>query len=35
MANIYSHGSNTIGCTPLVRLNALAKGLPATILGKT
>ena len=34
MANIYSHGSNTIGCTPLVRLNALGQGLPATILVK-
>ncbi|MCG6880135.1 MAG: cysteine synthase A [Deltaproteobacteria bacterium] len=34
MANIYSHGSNTIGCTPLIRLNALAQGLPATILVK-
>ncbi|EFK11006.1 cysteine synthase A [delta proteobacterium NaphS2] len=34
MANIYSHGSNTIGCTPLVRLNALDQGLSATILVK-
>jgi len=34
MTRIYSHGSNTIGCTPLIRLNALAKGLPATILVK-
>jgi cysteine synthase len=34
MANIYSHGSNTIGCTPLIRLNALAQGLSATILVK-
>jgi cysteine synthase len=34
MARIFSHGSNTIGCTPLIRLNALAKGLPAKILVK-
>ena len=34
MANIYSHGSNTIGCTPLIRLNALGQGLSATILVK-
>jgi len=34
MTRIFSHGSNTIGCTPLVRLDALAQGLPATILVK-
>ncbi len=34
MTRIFSHGSNTVGCTPLIRLNALAKGLPATILVK-
>ena len=34
MANIYSRGSNTIGCTPLVRLNALGQGLSSTILVK-
>jgi cysteine synthase len=34
MARIFSHGSNTIGCTPLIRLNALAKGLTAKILVK-
>lgn len=34
MANIYSHGSNTIGCTPLIRLNALTQGLSATVLVK-
>jgi len=34
MTRIFSHGSNTIGCTPLIRLNALTKGLPATILVK-
>jgi len=34
MTRIFSHGSNTIGCTPLIRLNAIAQGLPATILVK-
>ncbi|HKI48454.1 MAG TPA: cysteine synthase A [Desulfobacteria bacterium] len=34
MKRIFSHGSNTIGRTPLVRLNTIAKGLPATILVK-
>ena len=34
MKRIFSHGSETIGRTPLVRLNALTKGLPATILVK-
>ncbi len=34
MTRIFSHGSDTIGCTPLIRLNALAKGLPAAILVK-
>ena len=35
MTRIFSHGSNTIGCTPLIRLNALAEGLPATVLVKS
>ncbi|MCF8129732.1 MAG: cysteine synthase A [Deltaproteobacteria bacterium] len=34
MTRIFSHGSSTIGCTPLIRLNTLAKGLPAKILVK-
>ena len=34
MKKIFSHGSNTIGRTPLVCLDALAQGLPATILVK-
>ncbi len=34
MANIYSHISNTIGCTPLVRLDAIVQGLAADILVK-
>lgn len=34
MTRIFSHGSNTIGCTPLIRLDALARGLTATILVK-
>ncbi len=34
MKRIFSHVSNTIGCTPLVSLDALSLGLPATILVK-
>ena len=34
MKRIFSHVSNTIGCTPLVSLDALSRGLPATILVK-
>ena len=34
MTRIFSHGSDTIGSTPLVRLDALSRGLPATILVK-
>ena len=34
MTRIFSHGSNTIGSTPLIRLNAISRGLPATILVK-
>jgi cysteine synthase A len=34
MKRIFSHVSNTIGCTPLVSLDALSGGLPATILVK-
>ena len=34
MKRIFSHVSNTIGCTPLVSLDALSDGLPATILVK-
>ncbi len=34
MKRIFSHGSDTIGFTPLVRLDALSRGLPATILVK-
>ena len=34
MTRIFSHGSDTIGRTPLIRLDALARGLPATILVK-
>jgi len=34
MTRIFSHGSDTIGFTPLVRLDALSRGLPATILVK-
>jgi cysteine synthase A len=34
MTRIFSHGSNTVGCTPLVRLDALVRDLPATILVK-
>ena len=34
MKRIFSHVSNTIGCTPLVSLGALSRGLPATILVK-
>ena len=34
MTRIFSHGSDTIGCTPLVRLDVLSRGLPATILVK-
>ena len=34
MTRIFSHGSNTIGSTPLIRLDALARGVSATILVK-
>jgi len=34
MTKIFSHGSNTIGSTPLIRLDALARGVSATILVK-
>jgi cysteine synthase A len=34
MKRIFSHVSNTIGCTPLVSLDALSRGLPAKILVK-
>ncbi len=34
MKRIFSHVSNTIGCTPLVSLDALSRGLPASILVK-
>lgn len=34
MKRIFSHVSNTIGCTPLVELNALSRGLPGKILVK-
>ena len=34
MKRIFSHVSDTIGCTPLVSLDALSRGLPATILVK-
>ena len=34
MNRIFSHVSNTIGRTPLVRLNALSRGLPGKILVK-
>jgi cysteine synthase A len=34
MTRIFSHGSNTIGSTPLVRLQTISQGLPATILVK-
>ena len=34
MTRIFSHGSDTIGSTPLVRLDALSRGLSATILVK-
>lgn len=34
MTRIFSHGSNTIGRTPLVRLDAISRGLPAKILVK-
>ena len=34
MARIYEDNSLSIGNTPLVRINRLAKGLPATVLGK-
>ena len=34
MTRIFPHVSDTIGCTPLIRLDALARGLPATILVK-
>jgi len=34
MAKIFSNVSHTIGRTPLVRLDALARGVPATILVK-
>ena len=34
MKKIFSHGSKTIGHTPLVRLNAVSQGLAATILVK-
>jgi cysteine synthase A len=34
MAEIFSDITRTIGSTPLVRLNAIARGLPATILAK-
>lgn len=35
MAKIYSDNSFTIGGTPLVRLNNVAKNLPGIVLGKT
>ncbi len=35
MAKIYSDNSFTIGGTPLVRLNNIAKDLPGIVLGKT
>ncbi|MDF1554039.1 MAG: cysteine synthase A [Deferrisomatales bacterium] len=34
MARIYDDNSLSIGNTPLVRINRLAEGLPATVLGK-
>ncbi len=34
MANIYNDNSLSIGRTPLVRINRLASGLPATVLAK-
>ena len=34
MTRIFSHVSDTVGCTPLVSLDALSQGLPATILVK-
>jgi cysteine synthase len=34
MTRIFSNGSNTIGSTPLVRLQTISQGLPATILVK-
>jgi cysteine synthase len=34
MKRIFSHVSSTIGCTPLVSLDVLSRGLPATILVK-
>ena len=34
MKKIFPHVSNTIGCTPLVSLGALSRGLPAKILVK-
>ncbi len=34
MTRIFSHVSDTVGCTPLVSLDALSRGLSATILVK-
>ncbi len=34
MARIFDDNSRSIGGTPLVRLNQVCKGLPATVVGK-